>query len=121
MTVGTVKWFNADKGYGFIAPSPAKTSSCTSARSSRLATARLTRGKPSSSTHPGPEGPRPPPCGCWSVSSELPEPVRGRLPGGLLCILNAQLGAASTSDDFLAISHTRCPPGRRQLQVPGWP
>ena len=39
MTVGTVKWFNADKGYGFIALSPAKTSSYISARSSRMATA----------------------------------------------------------------------------------
>jgi cold shock CspA family protein len=26
MAVGTVKWFNADKGFGFIAPSPARTS-----------------------------------------------------------------------------------------------
>jgi hypothetical protein len=28
MTVGTVKWFNADKGFDFIPPSPAWTSSC---------------------------------------------------------------------------------------------
>jgi cold shock protein len=122
MTVGTVKWFTADKGYGFIAPesgedvfvpfSAIQSAGYRSLDEGQAVECDITQGQ---------RGPRPPTCGCWSASSELPEPVRGRLPGGLLCILNAQLGAASTSDDFLAISHTRCPPGRRQLQVPGWP
>ena len=40
MTVGTVKWFNADKGYGFIQPESGEDVSCTSAPSRRAATAR---------------------------------------------------------------------------------
>src|SRR5215211_7773196 len=51
--------------------SPAKTSSCISARSSRLATALLMRGRPSSSTSSrGRRAPKPPTCGCWSPSSQ---------------------------------------------------
>jgi cold shock protein len=63
MTIGTVKWFNAEKGYGFIAPESGEDISCISARSSRLATARLLRGRSSAEGQvvefdvtPGPKG-----------------------------------------------------------------
>ena len=55
MTVGTVKWFNANKGYGFIKPEAGTTCSCTSAPSK--ATVRWTRARPSSSTSPRAKGP----------------------------------------------------------------
>jgi cold shock protein len=50
MTFGTVKWFNADKGFGFIAPESGEDVFVHSARSSRPATPHLMRAKPSSST-----------------------------------------------------------------------
>jgi cold shock protein len=42
---GTVKWFNGDKGYGFITVEAARTCSCTSARSPGAATAALEEGR----------------------------------------------------------------------------
>jgi hypothetical protein len=56
MTVGTVKWFNAEKALALSPLSPAKTSSCISARSSRLATAHLMRASRRVRRDVGPEG-----------------------------------------------------------------
>ena len=50
MASGTVKFFNADKGYGFISASRVTTSSSTTRTSAVRATSRSTKGSASSST-----------------------------------------------------------------------
>ena len=50
MTVGTVKWFNAEKGYGFIAPESGEDVFVHFSAIQSDGTARLMRGRSSSST-----------------------------------------------------------------------
>jgi cold shock protein len=67
MTVGTVKWFNADKGYGFIAPesgddvfvhfSAIQSAGYRSLDEGQTVEFDITQGQ---------RGPRPPTCGRWS-------------------------------------------------------
>jgi CspA family cold shock protein len=70
MTVGTVKWFNADKGYGFIAPESGEDVFVHFSAIQSTGYRSLDEGRPSSSTsRRAPRAPRPPTCGCWSASS----------------------------------------------------
>ena len=77
MTVGTVKWFNADKGYGFIAPESGEDvfvhfSAIQSAGYRSLDEGQAVEFDVTS----GPKGPRPPTCGRWSASSQHNQPAR---------------------------------------------
>jgi cold shock protein len=57
MTIGTVKWFNAEKGYGFIAPESGEDIFVPFSAISRLATARLPKGQVVEfDVTPGPKG-----------------------------------------------------------------
>ena len=57
MTIGTVKWFNAEKGYGFIAPESGEDIFVPYSAISRLATARLPKGQVVEfDVTPGPKG-----------------------------------------------------------------
>ena len=87
MAVGTVKWFNADKGYGFIAPESGEDlfvhfSAIQSAGYRSLDEGQAVEFDVTS----GPKGPRPPTCGRWSASSQHQhQPARPAVPGGRLC------------------------------------
>ncbi len=77
MTVGTVKWFNADKGYGFIAAESGEDVFVHFSAIQATGYRSLDEARWSSSTSPRVrKAPRPPTCGCWSASSERQEPVR---------------------------------------------
>ena len=85
MTVGTVKWFNAEKGYGFIAPESGEDvfvhfSAIQSAGYRSLEEAAVEFDVTS-----GPKGAKPPMCGRWSPSSHRHIAPPGSPPGGLLC------------------------------------
>jgi len=56
----------------------------------------------------------------WSASSELEEPVRGRLPGGLLASWTASPAPPRPAMISWLSACTRCH-RLTQLQVPGWP
>ena len=77
MTVGTVKWFNAEKGYGFIAPQSGQDVFVHFSAIQATGYRSLAEGRSSSSTsRTGRRAPRPPTCGCWSASSSTDEPAR---------------------------------------------
>jgi cold shock protein len=64
MTVGTVKWFNADKGYGFIAPESGEDVFVHFSAIQSAGYRSLEEGKPSNSTsRRARRAPRPPTCG----------------------------------------------------------
>jgi CspA family cold shock protein len=76
MTVGTVKWFNAEKGYGFIAPESGEDvfvhfSAIQSAGYRSLDEGQAVEFDVTS----GPKAPKPPTCGRWSASSHR-QPAR---------------------------------------------
>jgi cold shock protein len=71
MTVGTVKWFNDEKGYGFIAPESGEDvfvhfSAIQSTGYRSLAEGQVVE----FDIEQGPKGAKPPTCGCWSPSSQ---------------------------------------------------
>ena len=71
MTVGTVKWFNADKGYGFIAPESGEDVFVHFSAIQSTGYRSLDEGQTVEfDVTSGPKGPRPPTCGCWNVSSQ---------------------------------------------------
>jgi cold shock protein len=95
MTVGTVKWFNAEKGFGFIAPESGEDvfvhfSAIQAAGYRSLDEGQVVEFDVTS----GPKGPRPPTCGRWSPSSQHQQPAR-QSAGGLVCCRD--LGAPDPS------------------------
>jgi CspA family cold shock protein len=71
MTVGTVKWFNADKGYGFIAPESGEDvfvhfSAIQSTGYRSLAEGQAVEFDVTS----GPKGPQAATCGRWNANSQ---------------------------------------------------
>src|SRR5215216_6017357 len=99
--------------------SPAKTSSCISARSSRLATAHLMRGRPSSSTSSrGRRAPKPPTCGCWSPSSQHQPAAQHPAGRALVLLKGSRLGhLGHVPPDTLG--HARSVPDTRACHLPG--
>ena len=70
MTVGTVKWFNADKGYGFIAPESGEDVFVHFSAIQSTGYRSLDEGQAVEfDVTSGPKGRKPPTCGRWSPSS----------------------------------------------------
>ena len=82
MTVGTVKWFNADKGYGFIAPESGDDVFVHFSAIQAAGYRSLEEGQAVEfDVTSGPRAPRPPTCGRWSPVASTTQParqVRGR-------------------------------------------
>jgi len=82
MTVGTVKWFNADKGFGFIAPESGEDVFVHFSAIQAAGYRSLDEGQAVEfDVTSGPRVPKPPTCGRWSPSSQhrtARPAVRGR-------------------------------------------
>ena len=82
MTVGTVKWFNAEKGFGFIAPESGEDVFVHFSAIQSAGYRSLDEGQAVEfDITQGPRAPKPPTCGRWSPSSRHPASPSGCPPG----------------------------------------
>ena len=106
MTVGTVKWFNAEKGFGFIARESGEDVFVHFSAIQAAGYRSLDEGQAVEfDVTSGPRVPKPPTCGRWSASSQHQPARPAHCRAGWLCAWIGQL----RTDQRLAIG-----PGERR-------